>query len=367
MTGAGLQVWSKPLQSNGARAVALLNRSAAASEYHRRLEQSRSASRDSNGPGPVGTCRSRLLHDELYGTCPGSWRRHAEGCSRASSHTHTHTDTASRYHQQAVSPSPRATYSDSVDTHRSARKQNAVSYSWIWGPAPFTAAVSEPYAQSPGQTRVVQYFDKSRMEINQPEAPRGAYYVTNGRLTDELITGLQQIGDAQYEQHTPAALAMAGDPQNTFPLYRDLQKVYRRQRATDHANEFIYRGPDGSLQIQPFPNANTDPSMAIVQHVAGLGIPQIFWQFMNQPGSVLENGQVVTANPLYDWQYVVGEPLTEAYWTMVNVNGVNQGVLVQAFERRVLTYTPTNSPAFQVEMGNIGRHYFEWRYGVRPQ
>jgi hypothetical protein len=28
----------------------------------------------------------------------------------------------------------------------------------------------------------------------------------------------------------------------------------------------------------------------------------------------------------------------------------------------VLSYTPTNAPAFQVEMGNIGQHYYQWRY-----
>jgi hypothetical protein len=88
---------------------------------------------------------------------------------------------------------------------------------------------------------------------------------------------------------------------------------------------------------------------------------------MNRPGRVVQNGVAVNANPLFDWRYVVGEPLTEAYWTVVKVGGVDRGVLVQAFERRVLTYTPTNAPAFQVEMGNIGRHYFEWRYGVRPR
>jgi hypothetical protein len=107
--------------------------------------------------------------------------------------------------------------------------------------------------------------------------------------------------------------------------------------------------------------------MVIAQRVANLGIPKIFWDFMNRPGQAVENGATVTANPLFDWRYVVGEPLTEAYWTVVKVGGVDQGVLVQAFERRVLTYTPTNNPEFQVEMGNIGRHYFEWRYGVPPR
>lgn len=246
-------------------------------------------------------------------------------------------------------------------------QRNAVGYSWIWGPTPFTAAVREPYVQSPGQTRLVQYFDKSRMEINQPDAPRSAWYVTNGRLADELITGQLQVGDAQYEQRQPAALAVAGDPANTFPLYRDLRSVYRRPRAGDRANEVLYRAADGSVQTQPLPSANTDPSMVIAQRVAGLGIPRIFWDFMNRGGVAVENGRNAVSNPLFDWRFVMGEPLTEAYWTVVKINGRDTGVLIQAFERRVLTYTPTNPAQFQVEMGNIGRHYFEWRYGVRPR
>ena len=246
-------------------------------------------------------------------------------------------------------------------------QQGAVSYSWLWGPSAFSSGVNEYYVQSPGQSRLVQYFDKSRMEINQPGAARGPFYVTNGRLADELITGLMQTGDAQYEQRTAARVAVAGDPQNEFPHYRDLQAVYRRQRPGDRANEILYRASDGSIKTDLLPSANNDPSMVITQRVAGLGIPKIFWDFMNRPGRVVENGAVVNADPFFDWRYVVGEPLTEAYWTTVKVGGVDRGVLVQAFERRVLTYTPTNPPAFHVEMGNIGRHYFEWRYGVRPR
>ena len=44
-------------------------------------------------------------------------------------------------------------------------------------------------------------------------------------------------------------------------------------------------------------------------------------------------------------------------------------VLVQAYERRDLTYVPTNQPGWQVEMANIGQHYFDWRYrnyGICP-
>ena len=38
-------------------------------------------------------------------------------------------------------------------------------------------------------------------------------------------------------------------------------------------------------------------------------------------------------------------------------------ILFQVFERRVLTYNPANDPAFRVEMGNVGQHYQQWRYG----
>jgi hypothetical protein len=37
-------------------------------------------------------------------------------------------------------------------------------------------------------------------------------------------------------------------------------------------------------------------------------------------------------------------------------------VLVQAFERRIMTYTPSNGAGFQVEMGNVGKQYYSWRY-----
>jgi hypothetical protein len=38
-------------------------------------------------------------------------------------------------------------------------------------------------------------------------------------------------------------------------------------------------------------------------------------------------------------------------------------VLIQVFERRVLTYNPANPTSWQVEAGNVGEHYYSWRYG----
>jgi hypothetical protein len=72
--------------------------------------------------------------------------------------------------------------------------------------------------------------------------------------------------------------------------------------------------------------------------------------------------------PLFDpWFFATGLPVTEAYWADVKVAGVVQDVLMQCFERRCLTYTPANPAAWRVEMGNVGLHYYTWRYGETPE
>src|SRR5439155_27068258 len=89
--------------------------------------------------------------------------------------------------------------------------------------------------------------------------------------------------------------------------------------------------------------------------------------FLNQTGQVREQGQVVVAPLSSPWFYVTGLPISEAYWARATIAGQVKDVMIQAFERRVLTYTPTNTPAFQVEMGNIGQHYYDWRYNNAGQ
>jgi hypothetical protein len=84
---------------------------------------------------------------------------------------------------------------------------------------------------------------------------------------------------------------------------------------------------------------------------------------MNAPGPVLE-GDHVSTGPVFDPLATLGRPISEAYWAAVTVGGQSRLVLVQLFERRILTYNPANPPAFQVEMGNVGRHYVAWRYGA---
>ena len=58
----------------------------------------------------------------------------------------------------------------------------------------------------------------------------------------------------------------------------------------------------------------------------------------------------------------IGLAITEPVWATVKVGGMQKDVLMQGFERRVLTYTPSNPDGFKVEYGNIGRAYYAWRY-----
>ncbi len=55
----------------------------------------------------------------------------------------------------------------------------AVQRTWLWGPAPF-ASLYEPYDQALGGMRLVQYFDKSRMEVTDSNGDRSSvWFVTN--------------------------------------------------------------------------------------------------------------------------------------------------------------------------------------------
>jgi hypothetical protein len=243
-------------------------------------------------------------------------------------------------------------------------QQGVAVRSWTWGPQPISDALPEPYADSPDGRRVVQYLDKSRMEVNNPNAPAGDYwFVTNGLLVVEMIEGRIQVGHTQFAEVEGggAHLAVAGDPDTTFPTYADLARVYhapRGHRVGDVVDTFLT--PDTGLA---FPVYAEDPATHIAHIERGFGIPRAFWDFMNQRGVVYVGDRFVPNTPVFDWVYVFGYPVTEAYWARVRVNGVERDVMFQAFERRVLTYTPANTDPWKVEMGNVGRQYFDWRYG----
>jgi hypothetical protein len=226
----------------------------------------------------------------------------------------------------------------------------------FWGPA-YQNVFPEQYQEATGGPtsgqRLVQYFEKGRMEQTTAGGP-----VTNGLLTVELMTGQRQFGDSTFVAYPPATIPVVGDPTNTFPTYASFAaSAILPAKAPQRAD------PDGDVyNIAGTLTANSqlaaDKGSAFGSYQADPGgkyahnVPAAFWNYL-------------TALPT-PWQSTMGYPLTEAVWVSVTLKTTPTWVLVQPFERRVLSYTPTNPTGFQVEMGNIGQHYFQWRYTTNP-
>lgn len=229
--------------------------------------------------------------------------------------------------------------------------------SWTWGPWPGERRY-ERYDQAPAGVRLVQYFDKGRMEINDPTADRRTpWFVTGGLLVVELIGGRIQVGEQTFVSHPPAAIPVAGDLTDNpdAPTYAMLAPLVGEgaNRAPPRLGQPVSAtfGPSGPGDEPTL----AFPETAIVRYdeITGRNVPQVFEQFIERQRNGLD--------PLF----VFGRPITEPFWARVRVAGHVTPVLIQAFERRLLTYTPSHPDPWKVEMGNVGQHYMHWRHG-RP-
>ncbi len=241
------------------------------------------------------------------------------------------------------------------------------SRSYTWGPEGW-AFRGEPYAESQDGKRLVQYFDKTRMEITNSSAdPAGTYFVTNGLLVTEMVSGRVQEGNTKFRETVAAQTPVAGDATgNPGPTYRSFQGVASLNldhRSPQRLGEGVGATLDRVGTVGEDAALLGRYGVRIGQYDTRLGhnIPDVFWTFMNRVGPVYQN-ESFSDGPVINWLSTMGLPLTEAYWAQVMVGGQTRDVLIQLFERRVLTYTPANPAAFQVEMGNVGAHYYAWRY-----
>lgn len=241
---------------------------------------------------------------------------------------------------------------------------------WMWGPSANTSVMQEDYVEAPGGKRTVQYYDKARMEINNPAGDQSSlWYVTNGLLVRELISGKLQVGDATFETRAPAdAINVAGDPDDpngptygTFAGLLDDAPLATGAAITQRLARSGAVTSDPSLASQGVTAAHRVTVNGIDHTVAS-----VFWDFMNSSGTVYQGGEYVQdalfANPFY----ATGYPIAEAYWANVKVANAQKDVLIQCFERRCLTFTPANMDGWKVEAGNVGQHYFHWRYDIAP-
>ena len=238
-----------------------------------------------------------------------------------------------------------------------------VNRTWMWGPLPLTGRIEEIYEESPSGKRVVQYYDKSRMEFTDPNAdPNAIWSVTNGLLVMELITGRMQVGEAAFVDREPSQVNVAGDQgSSTSPVYATFADhlAATDSRVAAVITERIDRNGEVTIDRSL---AALGISYAFYDQVSGHSIAGPFWEFMISRGLVYIDGEEVIEDLFANPFFATGRPVTEAFWASVPVKGVTELLLLQCFERRCLTYTMDNNPGWQVEAGNVGRHYYDWRY-----
>ena len=191
--------------------------------------------------------------------------------------------------------------------------------------------------------------------------------MTTGLLVAELVRGQVQLGDdptggicpiGKGIPPCPSAYPVAGDvnlsSNRGAPTYGDfaalLPAVPRRQ-GVPVGTTFIRPTADEPFTLsENAALASAATTLVAYDATTGHNLPALFWDYMG-------------AQPT-DWLFAFGHPLSEPVWVRAPIRGVEQWVLVQVFERRVLTYTPANPPAWHVEMGNVGQHYYAWRYAA---
>ncbi|HCG29987.1 MAG TPA: hypothetical protein DEU95_09675, partial [Chloroflexi bacterium] len=211
-----------------------------------------------------------------------------------------------------------------------------VSRTWMWGPKPFDARF-EPYVESPGGQRAVAYFDKSRMEVTNPYGDQNSpWYVTNGLLVGEMVTGLLQTGDAKFEPRNPAAVNIAGDIDDTVgPMYSTFRGLL--------TSPALFPGQSVNQRVDRMGNVWVDPNMdwygvtaAYLVEVPNLRhtVASPFWAFMNSSGLVFDGNSTTWAQLFENPFYATGYPIAEAYWATVKVGGTQHDVLIQCFQRR---------------------------------
>jgi len=238
---------------------------------------------------------------------------------------------------------------------------------YTWGPNSF-GIFTEDYIEGLNGKRQVQYFDKSRMEIST-----NGRFVTNGLLTKELVNGSRQDGDAKFTQLAPSTVAVAGDDNSgggnaIAPVYSSFKAVVTfnpgENTAPNRVNQIINQIINKAGEVKPLDNPPAQVVIGSYEPLLGHNIPQVFLDFQNQNGLVWNGGNYIPAKVYTDnpTSNVFGYAIAEAFWAKAVVAGLEKDVLIQLYERRVLTYTPSNPAEFRVEMGNIGQHYYQWRY-----
>ena len=162
-----------------------------------------------------------------------------------------------------------------------------------------------------------QYFEKGRFEDHRKEVSDPAWALMYGRLTVELM------------ERAPDALANSSNLS-----YADLRRASAERRPAPQGFAGGTAGVEGGRFV---------PYDARLGVAAGYVVPDYFWNYLNR-ADLFPGG----------WLHDVGLPLTPVLTAETAKAGQRRTIMLQAFERTILTYDPQNPAGWQVERGNIG-------------
>ena len=205
-------------------------------------------------------------------------------------------------------------------------------YDRVEGPRVLGGAIS-PLTTSGG--RAAQYFEKARLEDWRdlfPDQPE--FQFQYGLLVDEMkaIRSLEPVG-GDRSTVTYDTIETESDPSKRVPPPGGF--------STGTATL-----PDGAVFI---------PFSADLSAAPGHRVPAYFWEYINQ-GNLFPGG----------WLHDIGLPITEPLDAVVDkgriivsevVPAPNAGIVIQAFQRTILTYDPNNPAGYLVERANTGTDY----------
>jgi hypothetical protein len=164
-----------------------------------------------------------------------------------------------------------------------------------------------------------QYFEKGRLEDHRRDVTNPAWAFMFGRLTAELM------------ERDPG-----GSVSGTSATYRDLSAAHRAEARIPPPSGFT----GGTMTIS---QGEFIPYDSQLRPAPGYVVPLYFWTYM-QRADLFPSG----------WLHAIGLPMTGAFQVEAIKGTERRPVIIQAFERTVLTYDPRNPPTWQVERANIG-------------
>jgi lipoprotein-anchoring transpeptidase ErfK/SrfK len=169
-----------------------------------------------------------------------------------------------------------------------------------------------------------QYFEKGRIEDHRRETADPTWAIMYGRLSAELMEQAPWLA-VNSTSMTYADLARLANPDLTW----------RHPTAVDGPAPVSGPTPEQSGMLVPY---SSD-----LRAAPGYIVPAYFWSYINR-ADLFPGG----------WLHDIGLPMTDAFAAQTVKAGAPRTIIMQAFERTVLTYDPLNLPVGGVERGNIG-------------